>query len=59
MHKNEKYLENLEKEGFIVITYKDLTDEDLTSSEYMSLDFHPTAEAWDLLVPKLKDKLGL
>lgn len=59
LHKNDEYLENLEKEGFIVISYKDLTDEDLTLSKYMSLDFHPTAQAWELLVPKLAKKLGI
>lgn len=56
---DESYIENLEAAGFEVITYKDLTDKDLTSAQYMSKDYHPTANAWDLLTPKIVEKLGL
>ncbi len=59
LHKNDYYFKRLEKKGFEVITYKDLTDEDLTSEKYMSQDYHPTAQAWDLLVPKLVERIGI
>ena len=49
----------LEKENFIIIDNKDLTQEDLTTEKYMFADYHPKEAAWDLLTPKLIEKLGI
>ena len=49
----------LEKENFIIIDNKDLTQEYLTTGKYMFTDYHPTEAAWDLLVPKLIEELSL
>ncbi len=49
----------LEKEDFIIIDNKDLTKEDLTTEKYMFADYHPKEAAWDLLTPKIIEKLGI
>ncbi len=50
----------LTDKGFIVISTKDLTNEDLNSPKYMMQDnLHPTEAAWDLLTPKLIKALNL
>ncbi len=59
-HENYDLLKNkLEKEDFIIIDNKDLTNEDLTAEKYMFADYHPKEAAWDLLVPKLVKELKL
>lgn len=50
----------LEANGFTVINTKELTDENLFSDKYLSPQtMHPTEAAWDLLTPKIVEKLGL
>lgn len=50
----------LEKNGFGVISTKELTDKNLSSSEYYMQDkFHPSEKAWTLLTPLIIDKLQL
>ena len=50
----------LKSKGFIVISTKQLTDENLNMPQYMMKDnFHPKEEAWDLLIPLIIKKLNL
>lgn len=49
----------LEKEGFIVLDTNELTRKDLSSKKYCLEDNHPNEKAWDLIVPKLVEKLKL
>ena len=50
----------LEDNGFIVISTKDLTDVNLKIPKYTMQDNnHPTEEAWNLLTPLIIKKLGL
>lgn len=50
----------LETNGFTVINTKELTDENLFSDKYLSPQtMHPTEAAWDLLTPKIVEKLEL
>lgn len=49
----------LEKEGFIVLDLEQLTGRDLTQKKYKLADGHPNEKAWDLIVPKLVEKLNL
>ena len=58
LNNNQILKTKLEKNGFITITSKDLTNEDLTSEKY-SFDNHPTEAAWDLLTPLLVEKLNI
>lgn len=52
--------EKLEKNGFVVTSTNELTDEDLASKKYLMQDnHHPTEAAWDLLTPKIIEKFGL
>lgn len=52
--------EKLEKNGFIVTSTNELTDEDLANEKYLMQDnHHPTEAAWDLLTPKIIKKLKL
>lgn len=57
LHKN-LLKEKLENNGFFVISTKDLTNQNLLSEKYM-MHRHPTEAAWDLLVPKIIEKLNL
>lgn len=50
----------LEDNGFKTVVISELTDENLNSEEYLMQDnLHPTEAAWDLLTPKIIDKLGM
>ena len=50
--------EKLEKNGFIVISTTELTNEDLNNEFYKQQDNgHPTEEAWNLLTPLIIQKL--
>lgn len=56
----ELLIKKLEKNGFIVISTKELTDENLRDEKYeMQDNNHPTEAAWDLLVPKIIEKFDL
>jgi len=51
--------QELENAGFSVISTKDLTTEDLKTEEYQMQDnHHPTEAAWDMLTPRIIEKLG-
>lgn len=55
-----KYLwDILEKEGFIIIDTKDLVGRKFTVDDTTEDKFHPNEQAWDLIVPKLAEKLNL
>ncbi len=54
---NKVFKTNLEKNGFIIIDSSDLTNENLKDSKYMMPNEHPTEAAWDLITPKLIEKL--
>ncbi len=48
----------LEDKGFIVISIKKLTNEDLTQPKYLKQDDgHPTEAAWNLLTPLISEKI--
>lgn len=48
----------LEENNFIVLDTAEMTDVDLNSEEYLMQDnLHPKEKAWDLLTPKIIDKL--
>lgn len=49
----------LEKEGFIIIETKDLIGREFTQEDTVADKFHPNEHAWDLVVPKLVEQLGL
>ncbi len=50
----------LEDNGFLVVSTRDLTKEDLTKPEYKWDDnCHPSEKAWDLLTPLIIKKLKL
>ena len=52
--------EELEKEGFIVIKTSNLVGRRFYKPEDLTYDsVHPSAKAWDLVVPKLVKRLGL
>lgn len=56
----DKLKQKLEKEGFTVISTKELTDEDLRIEKWQMQDnHHPTEAAWDLLTPKIIECLNL
>ena len=61
-HVSEKLIPKLEKNGFVVITNEELTQENLHffPSKYMQNDGHPNEDAWELLTPlfvrELKNK---
>lgn len=56
----EQLTQKLEKEGFIVISTKDLTNEDLRTEKWQMQDnYHPTEAAWDMLTPKIIERLNL
>lgn len=56
----ENYLKNKLKENeFIVIDADEITNKNLWNNEYMREDIHPTEEAWNIVVPKLIEKLGV
>ena len=50
----------LEDKGFIVISTKELTNEDLTQPKYLMKDNnHPKEAAWDLLTPLIAEKIKI
>lgn len=52
--------EKLEKNNFKAIKIQELTDENLLSDKYFSQKtIHPTEAAWDLLTPKIIERLDL
>lgn len=56
----ELLIEKLKQNGFIVFSTKELTEENLKDEKYeMQENHHPTEAAWDLLTPKIIEKLGL
>ena len=56
---NRELKEGLGKEGIIVISLPDLTNTDLQSDKYLSVDRHPKEVAWDIIVSKLVKELKL
>ena len=60
-YENEKIWENLKKQGIIIINSSDLIGR---KYKYASEDtcedkYHPSEKAWDLLIPKLIEKIEL
>lgn len=56
----EKLKQKLKQEGFTVISTKDLTNEDLKTEKWQMQDnHHPTEEAWNMLTPKIIERLNL
>lgn len=52
--------QKLESHGFKVIDKNELTNEEIYADKYYSqVTNHPTEAAWDLLTPKIVEKLGL
>ena len=52
------YFKKLKKNGFIVFSTNDITNENLKIEKYMMQDNnHPTEKAWDLLTPKIAERL--
>lgn len=50
----------LEKEGFIILDARELTNIDLIDKRYKATDgWHPNAKAWELILPKLIKKLNI
>lgn len=59
---NTKRWNELKEKGFIVLGVNDLTNKKLNAAEYVykpNVDFHPNEKAWDLIAPKLVQKLNL
>lgn len=55
---NDKNIKKLEKDGFTVITTRQLTDEPLDDRYYLDEnDGHPNAKAWALITPLFVEKL--
>ena len=56
----QELMQKLKNNNFIVLSTKEITQEDLRNKKYQMQDnHHPTEEAWDLLVPKLVERLEL
>ncbi len=56
------FIPKLEKEGFIVISTRDLVGKPLgyeLNERISEFDSHPGADAWDMVIPKLAEKLKL
>lgn len=51
--------EELEYMGYKVINIRKLTDENLYNPEYVIIDGHPSAKAWELLTPKIIKEIGI
>lgn len=53
--------QRLKNQGFIIIDSNDITPKDiLTNKKYKTIDgWHPSASAWDMLLPKVIKKLNL
>ena len=50
----------LEQEGYIVLNSLELTQKHLSEQEYKTYDkIHPNEQAWDILTPKVAEKLKL
>lgn len=49
----------LEREGFIILDTKDLVGREFSEKDTVADKYHPNEQAWDLVVPKLAEKLGL
>ena len=59
MYKKE-FINKLKNNNFIVISTKEITDENLLDEKYQMPDnHHPTEKAWDLLIPKFIERLKL
>ena len=60
---NKSYIKsienNLKKEGFIVVYMDELSDIDFTQKPYVLDDGHPSSYAWNIVVPKLAQRLHL
>ncbi len=54
-----KMWDTLREEGFIVLDTKDLIGRTFTVEDTVEDKFHPNEQAWDLLVPKVVEKLKL
>lgn len=59
LYDNDEYIENLKKEGFIVIKYDEITNENMIAPKYRVRYNYPNEKAWDLLTPKIIEKLGI
>ena len=59
LYSENKLKEKLENEGFIVLGNYDLSNENLSDKKYLSDDYHPKEDAWNLLTPLLVKKLNL
>ena len=53
------FIEQLKKNGFIVISLKYDYNLNLHTPEYMSQDYHPKEQAWDLLTKKISESLNI
>ena len=55
----DKLVQKLEANHFKTFSTKDLTNEDLMSTKYfMSENYHPNENAWNLLTPLIIEKMG-
>jgi len=56
---HEEFLKRLSDNGFIVLKANDLTNENLLSSEFIQKDgIHPIGKVWDILTPKIIEKIN-
>ncbi len=60
-YENEKIWENLKKQGIIIINSSDLIGRKYkyASEDTCEDNYHPSEKAWDLLIPKLIEKIEL
>ncbi len=57
---NDYILKNKLKENdFIVLDAEEITNTNLWDDKYMRKDIHPTEDAWNIIVPKLIENLGI
>lgn len=57
---NSNKWSELEEKGFIILNINDLTQKDMTKSEYKLADnVHPNAAAWEIITKSLKEKFIL
>ncbi|MBQ8886077.1 MAG: hypothetical protein IJY61_00055 [Candidatus Gastranaerophilales bacterium] len=58
--KEDVYLKKkLEENDFIILDADEMANKNLRDNEYMSRDYHPTEEAWNLITPKIIEYLNL
>ena len=58
-YENDFLWQELDQKGFIILDTRDLIKREFTKQDTTTDGLHPNSESWDLLVPKIVEKLKL